>query len=373
VADYYEFFREERLGSSWPTWPVLVGQITMGAKPLRVCLCGTPLTPETGGIRGGRTYDVEVSRLMASLEQGQELRDGNSVLAVAAQHLALPEEWEVLSARLKTVERKVGQQMRSGPGRPWRLPTRMPDAKGRDQFVLALEKAGLTSRKAKAAVSTIWKSMIAALRRGEVVETPLGTFRVARGPKPRRRKRWGNQQVVNRRLWKIRFVPSPELRAACASPNPDVPTPKEVSVPNVSVSRDQLYCEKCGSAYFVESNFQQQGKQYLTGPGAEVNPFGNSIRALVCLCGQPIQCGKLRRLSTSREDYASFQKSFEAARQYRERSQPQAILARVSQSFVSREQYDRLADQITSLETILRSRTLEPPKSPDAPTPSPTS
>jgi len=48
--------------------------------------------------------------------------------------------------------------MRSGPGRPWQLPTRQPASQGRDQLVLALEaKAGLTSRKAKAVVNAFWK------------------------------------------------------------------------------------------------------------------------------------------------------------------------------------------------------------------------
>ena len=191
-ADYYEFLREELLGYWWATRPDLVGQASQDAKTLLVCLCGTP-QPH---VIGGETTPYPAQRrFMASSENGQEYlkrcNDEGSLRTAAAEQLASPEALNTLAARLKELARTIGRRMRSGRGRPWRLPTREPDAKGRDVLVLALEeKAGLTSRKAKQVVSAFWKVMEACIRRGEVVETPVGVFRVTSGPQPREQFGW---------------------------------------------------------------------------------------------------------------------------------------------------------------------------------------
>src|SRR5712691_11143028 len=59
-AEYYEFRREESLGPYWPTGADLVGRISIGPKPLLICLCGSPRTPSIGGIRGGHTPNAEL-------------------------------------------------------------------------------------------------------------------------------------------------------------------------------------------------------------------------------------------------------------------------------------------------------------------------
>jgi len=168
-ADYYEFFREESVGSSWPTWPDLVGQISPGPMSLAVCLCGTPLKPEIGGVRGGRTANLELAKLLDSLQtchaRIRDLHDGASVLATAGEHLAKAESIQVLVDRLKALEWRPGPRIaqqspsrKSPRGRYWAPPTRKP-ASGHvltlDTLVIALQEIGLTARVAKKAVNTL--------------------------------------------------------------------------------------------------------------------------------------------------------------------------------------------------------------------------
>jgi hypothetical protein len=53
--DFAAFIPEERLRGFWPTWPNLVGQIVESSVRRLVCLCGRPMSPDIGGLRGGRT------------------------------------------------------------------------------------------------------------------------------------------------------------------------------------------------------------------------------------------------------------------------------------------------------------------------------
>jgi nucleoid DNA-binding protein len=371
-ADYYEFLREELLGYSWPTWPDLVGQASQEAKTLLVCLCGTPQSH----VIGGETTPYPAKRrFMASSENGQEClkrrNDEGSLRAAAAEQLTSPEALHALAARLKGLERTIGRRMRSGRGRPWRLPTREPDAKGRDVLVLALEeKAGLTSRKAKQVVYAFWKVMEACIRRGEVVETPMGVFRVTYGPQPREQFGLGRQQLLYRRPRKIAFNPSPQLLEVCDETRPTEAVPKENSMPAVNVPNNQYCCEQCGSSYFVEGQFRRYRKMSSSLPGGDLSPVTEDpVRALVCICGHPINPGKLRRQSIAREDHASFQKSFAAAWVYRQSKHPQAIIGRLSQSFAGKEAYERLANQIANLEAILQARLPQSPQSPNASVP----
>src|ERR1017187_2129218 len=56
-----KFLREESLGSMRPGWPVLVGQLSIGVMTSLVCLCGSPLAPRIGGVRGGHTFNTELT------------------------------------------------------------------------------------------------------------------------------------------------------------------------------------------------------------------------------------------------------------------------------------------------------------------------
>jgi hypothetical protein len=203
-ASYYAFLPEEGLGS-WDTWPDLTGQGSWIPMTVGVCLCGTRQPPNIGGVRGGRTPNLRLTNFLASLER--------------AQQEALPG----LVQRLKRTERAVGKQMNPGRGRPWEMPQREPASQGRDTLVVALQRRGLTVRKARAAVKAFWEILAQGLR-SRYVETPLGIFDLVRRI-PRKRQRWGREQALYTQS-RIRFRPSRQLVAAC---NPQL-KPKESPV-----------------------------------------------------------------------------------------------------------------------------------------------
>ena len=372
-ADYHQFLREESLGSMWPTWPALVGQLSKGIMTLLVCLCGSPLPPQTGGVRGGYLFNSELVALLASLrnvlDRLEDLRSGRSILAGIADQPASPEASAALATRLQIVEKVLARRLRSGRGRPWRSPNRKPRAKGRDQLVIAVEqRAGLTARQAKRAVTGLWNIITRTIWRGEEVETPLGVFKARSGTrKQQTRTRWGKQQTVYRQERRIVFRPNPSIEFPVIS---ETPATKEDSVPDVSIPANQLYCEKCGSTHFVEAGFRQYRQQYSSSPGADFSAVTEDpVRALVCMCGHPIQVGKLRRLSISRQNWDGFQKSFASARRYRQAAEPQTIIDRISPTLVNREEYEKLAELIANLETILQLRLPDSTPPPDSPAP----
>jgi hypothetical protein len=129
----------------------------------------------------------------------------------------------------------------------------------------------------------------------------------------------------------------------------------------------QLQCEKCKSTYFSEVPFKQYRQQYSSLPGGDVSPHTeNPVRVLICLCGNPIPPGRLR--SYAPKDYESFQKSFEAAQQYREKINPQAIMRIVDELYAGLQQsHARLEERIANLQTILEEPL--PPSLPKPPKP----
>ena len=117
----------------------------------------------------------------------------------------------------------------------------------------------------------------------------------------------------------------------------------------------------------MEGKFHQYRQQYSSTPGSELSPVTEDpIRALVCMCGHPIQPRQHRSLSISARDWGGFQKSFESARRYREAAEPQTIVDRISPTLVNREEYAKLAEHIANLETILRLRLPDSTPSPDS-------
>src|SRR5579864_8158065 len=77
-ADFAAFIPEERLGGSWPTWPDMVGLIDESSTRQLVCLCGRPMSPNIGGLRGGRTPNFELTQFLESLKNGQARLSGDS-------------------------------------------------------------------------------------------------------------------------------------------------------------------------------------------------------------------------------------------------------------------------------------------------------
>ena len=188
-------------------------------------------------------------------------------------------------------------------------------------------------------MAEFFNAITRALCRGEEVETPLGVLKAVSGTRaPQTRTRWGKEQTLYRHEQRIDFRPSIWFPVIS-----ETSVPKENSVPDVNIPRNQLICEKYGSTHFVEAKFRQYRHRYSSTPGSELSPVTEDpIRALVCMCGHPIQLGKLRRQSISAIDWGGFQKSFESARRYRQAAEPQTIIDRISPTLVNREEYAKL-------------------------------
>jgi hypothetical protein len=126
---------------------------------------------------------------------------------------------------------------------------------------------------------------------------------------------------------------------------------------------NQLRCEKCRSTHFVDAHSKLYRPRYSTTPGGDISPISEDpIRTRVCLCGHPIPPGPLRRDAPNSGNDASFQKSFEAARQYCEPTSPELIFRAFI--YADKQQEAELAGRITKLETILKE---PPPSSPRQP------
>jgi hypothetical protein len=67
------WFREATF-HQWPTTSSAGGELmTMMPMTMLVCLCGTPVPPSWGGIRGGRTRNVEMAQFHDSLDQVKDV------------------------------------------------------------------------------------------------------------------------------------------------------------------------------------------------------------------------------------------------------------------------------------------------------------
>ena len=201
-------------------------------------------------------------------------------------------------------------------------------SQGRDVLVIALQRRGLTVRKAQAAVKAFWEILAQGLR-SRYVETPLGIFDLVRRI-PRKRQRWGREQALYTQS-RIRFRPSRQLVAAC---NPQL-KPKESPVSNAPGARQPISCPRCGSTEFTEGQFRQYRSIASSGVGGDLSPMTEQpMEVLVCLCGTPVRPLKLR-VSSSKEDRASILRSFEAA-------------------WVATKQHDDLAARVAQLEAIVK-------------------
>jgi hypothetical protein len=189
-----EFFRETTLyqmlrPTAMPLGRNPSGQLSEMSLTILVCLCGAPQRWDPGGVRAGRTPNVELCQFIESMEAGSaEVRkrdDPAPVRAAAEEKLVKREDLEAASAILSKHERAAGRLLsgkhprRKPDNACWRPPTRKPAARrGRDWLALELQKRGFEFRKARAVVNAILDSMAEALRRGEKVFTPLGTLLV---------------------------------------------------------------------------------------------------------------------------------------------------------------------------------------------------
>jgi nucleoid DNA-binding protein len=360
-VDAYAFLREELVGPFWDTWPELVGQLSTIPMTLAVCLCGTPQLPRLGGLHGGHTPNAELTRLMDSLQEARELLDGTRIRRIAQQELALPEDFAALSPRLGKLERRTGRLLARGRrGRGWVPPVREPasGASGtltRDKLVRELQKCGLLFREARRMVNLILNIMIEELQLGDTVEEELlGTFKIVRRPPEKQLVRFGRRVTVNQQLKRVAFKRSKSLKAALRS------EPRQEVVMPQTRNPKQLRCEVCGSIEFTEAEFRRYLRDpYASMPGGDLVQLNKDpetggdldMRALICLCGNPILPGRLRRQTVP--DRESFWRSYQAARRYRDTQLPQALERELTDRYVSKQEYDRLAERVANLAWIV--------------------
>jgi nucleoid DNA-binding protein len=355
-ASYFAFWPEESLGSSWDTWPNLTGQDSIIPMTVCVCLCGVPLNPEIGGLHGGRTPNRELSRFLESLakakKQLKENHDPGLVLGAAEEQLVKLDAFQATEKQLQQLQKHVGQRTRPGPGRFGELPQRQASQKtgvlNRDGLALQLQERGLSFRQARETLDAILAAIIESLHQGgPVIVPPLGMFVVTAQPKQRRRFRLGKMQTLYRRRSKVFFRPDETLRLRLA--NDRCWIPEEVNVPK---QQRELQCLKCGSTDFMDGQFRKYHQMPSAIPGGDLYASDGAVmRALICVCGEPVPPGHLRRQATGNQ--ASFQKSFLAARRYREEAEPKRMMETLAASFAGKQVQEELADRIGKMEAIV--------------------
>lgn len=157
-------------------------------------------------------------------------------------------------------------------------------------------------------MDAILDGMIQSLRRGEPVDVPpLGMFLLKNRPPQRGRFRLGRHQTLFRQRTKVAFQPTEAWRLVLAHSQRFIEGKSEMTAKR----HKEFCCEKCGSTVFAESHFRQYRQIPSSMPGGDlvVLTEGLAIRALICICGQPLRLGRLRRQVPG--DQASFEKSFE--------------------------------------------------------------
>jgi hypothetical protein len=76
------------------------------------------------------------------------------------------------------------------------------------------------------------------------------------------------------------------------------------------------------------------------------------MRALVCVCGEPVPLGPMRRQVTG--DLKSFQESLQAALRYREQAEPQRIIDTLAGSFARKQLQEILVERMKKMEAVVQ-------------------
>lgn len=79
---------------------------------------------------------------------------------------------------------------------------------------------------------------------------------------------------------------------------------------------------------------------------------GIAMRALVCVCGEPVGPGRLRRQVPG--GLRSFLESLQAALRYREQAEPQRIMDTVAASFAGKQQLEDLRERVKKMEAVVQ-------------------
>jgi len=103
----------------------------------------------------------------------------------------------------------------------------------------------------------------------------------------------------------------------------------------------------------MEGQFRKYCRMPSAMPGGDlyVASEGYAMPALICMCGEPVPPGHLRRQATG--DRGSFQKSFLGAWRYREEAEPKRIIETLEASFAGKQVQEDQADRIAKMDAIV--------------------
>jgi hypothetical protein len=191
-----------------------------------ICLCGVPLIPQLNA-GAGRLTSQKVQCFVddlkrADYQQTKVLEEATHVLRNASIERG---ELKALEPRLRMLECALGRRQarddtaagrRDARGRHWQAPSMAAAraasrAKTRAWLECELRQRMLTAREAEAVVTAILEAIKEALLRYEVVETPLGEFRLVGRTPPYERKRWGKTQTLHLHRIHVKYRPDPSL------------------------------------------------------------------------------------------------------------------------------------------------------------------
>jgi hypothetical protein len=173
-ADFYRFRREEYLGRFWDTWPELTGRLSTAPMTLLVCLCGSPLRPNLGGVRGGHTPNFEVGRLFSGLKAAHRAIRQRHDAFINPGRQGTPTGLEVLDRRLANLLRDLGRRHGIRRGRYWEPPSRKAQSGvlTREGLALKLQQIDFTFDQARKIVTAVFEAIKEGLRGGGTVPVP---------------------------------------------------------------------------------------------------------------------------------------------------------------------------------------------------------
>jgi hypothetical protein len=114
-----------------------------------------------------------------------------------------------------------------------------------------------------------------------------------------------------------------------------------------------VVCEVCGSAYFQAAEFRQyRGGLYSSSVGGALSAVTNLPQTIgVCICGEPMPDLSIRRTG---EDARGFALSVKAAKAYRAKQEPEALLQELQESLASKKDLATAKEQLAKIERALK-------------------
>lgn len=113
-------------------------------------------------------------------------------------------------------------------------------------------------------------------------------------------------------------------------------------------------CPECGSMHFFEVDYcQYMGETYSSTPGGELRAVSSAVKVCVCPCGEPILASSIGSLSP--EERESVKTSFERAAQHRAQREPEHMVTRLQESFVSRSEFQAVVEGVEKLDRVAES------------------